>query len=73
MILLIVLFFPYIKAEYLTAKYRDEFDDGYEQTGMINGIENFRVVEYNDIKAGTVFGQKRALRIIFVGHITDNQ
>jgi len=23
--------------------------------------------------AGTVFGQKRALRIIFVGHITDNQ
>lgn len=51
MILLIVLFFPYIKAEYLTAKYGDEFDDGYEQTGMINGIEYFRVVEYNDSKA----------------------
>lgn len=51
LVLLIVLSFPYIKAGYLTVKYGDEFANGYEQTGMIDDIEYFRVIEYNDKEA----------------------
>ena len=57
-VLLIVLFFPYVKAEFLTARYSDEFDDGYEQTGMIDEVEYFRVIEYNDREAVVCYIEK---------------
>lgn len=51
-VLLLILFFPYIKAEYLTWKYGDEFAEEYKQIGdWIRGIEYFRVIEYEDNEA----------------------
>lgn len=49
-IIIIVLIFvvgltiPYVKAELLTAKYGKEFAYGYEQSGMIEQIEYFKVI-----------------------------
>ncbi len=43
---LIIVFFSYIKAEYLTFKYGDEFLGLESQTNMLNDSRYYRVIDY---------------------------
>ena len=45
--LLLILFFPYIKAEVLTLKYGDEFDGLQKQTNMLGELEYLKVLSYS--------------------------
>lgn len=49
-----VLLMPYAKAEFLTARYGAEFAHEYEQSGMIDRIEYFKVTSCSSENA-TVF------------------
>jgi hypothetical protein len=46
-IVVIVPVSPYIKAEYLTYKYGDEFEDLYKDTHMIDNVDYGKVLEYS--------------------------
>lgn len=47
-IILLIAIYPYFQAEILTMKYGDQFTNEYAQTGMIDKIDYFRVIKYND-------------------------
>ena len=51
LILLGVIFFPYLKVEYLTMKYGDEFVGLEEQTNMLKDSKYLKVFSYNDTYA----------------------
>ena len=51
LILLGVIFFPYLKVEYLTMKYGDEFVGLEQQTKMLNDAKYLKVFSYNDTEA----------------------
>ena len=53
--ILLILVFPYIKAEFLTMKYGNEFENQYLQTGMMDGIEYFKLLNYIDDVYAEVF------------------
>lgn len=44
---LLVIFFPYIKAEILTIKYGDEFEGLQKQTNMLYEVEYYKVIKYS--------------------------
>ena len=50
-LVLLMIFFPYLKAEYLTMRYGDEFIGLEQQTGMLNSPTYHKVVEYSDTQA----------------------
>ena len=56
--LIFMLFFPYIKAEYYTTKYGSQFKDLYSLTGMIDGVEFCKVVEYSNDSAKVYYVEK---------------
>lgn len=56
--IVLVTFFPYIKAEYLTYRYGKYFQDGYLQTRMIDRIEYFRVLKKNADTAEVLYISK---------------
>lgn len=47
LIFLLILFFPYLKAEFLTAKYGHEFDGLQKQTNMLPESKYYRVLSYS--------------------------
>lgn len=47
-IMIIFLAKPYIKAEILTHKYGEQFRNLYEQTGFIDNVKMFKVLNYAD-------------------------
>ena len=57
-ILLLILFFPYVKAEYLTAKHGIEFENEYKQIGWIDSLEYFRVIDYESERATVFYVEK---------------
>jgi len=58
-IAVLVLFSPYLKAKYLTTKYGDEFKNGYAQTGFIDDVEYFRVIDYSKDSAKVFYVTKK--------------
>ena len=46
-VFLLVLFFPYIKAEILTLKYGNEFYDLQKQTNILTDAEYYKVISYS--------------------------
>lgn len=62
--LIIWIFSPYIKAEILTYKYGEMFEEEYMQTNMIDEIEYYKVVDYSDTMAKVLYVEKN--------HITGN-
>ena len=50
-ILCIVLFFPYLKAEYLTLLHGEEFIGLEQQTNMLNQSKYLKVLEYSSTEA----------------------
>ncbi|MBQ9536059.1 MAG: hypothetical protein IJU78_09480 [Clostridia bacterium] len=68
-IAVLVIFFPYAKAGFYTLFYGDEFAKEYTQTGMIDGIEYYRVIEYSNSEAKVIYiieDHKAADMIFFV-------
>lgn len=53
--LLLILFFPYIKAEVLTLKYGDEFDGLQKQTNMLGELEYLKVLSYSSDTAEVLY------------------
>ena len=54
-ILLIILAFPYVKAEYLTARYGDEFAGQEQQTQMLNPAKYYKVIDYYPTQASVFY------------------
>jgi hypothetical protein len=54
-LLVLVIFLPYIKAEFLTWQHGSEFKDLYELTAMIDQIEYFKVVDYRRLPRSFMF------------------
>lgn len=54
-LLLIILAFPYIKAEYLTARYGDEFAGQEQQTRMLNPAKYYKVIDYSPTQASVFY------------------
>ena len=54
-ILLIILAFPYIKAEYLTARYGDEFAGQEQQTRMLSPAKYYKVIDYSPTQASVFY------------------
>ena len=54
LIIALIVFYPYIKAEYLTVKYGDEFNGLEQQTKMMDPASYHKVIEYSKSHA-TVF------------------
>jgi len=50
-VLVIALVAPYIKNEYLTARYGDQFEELYKQTTMIERVDYLKVMEYTPTHA----------------------
>ena len=55
---LIVISFPYLKAEYLTAKYGSQFEDEYVQTHMLDYADYCKVLDYDGSHARCVYIEK---------------
>ena len=53
-LLLLLVFFPYIRAEYLTFRYGNEFIGLEQQTGILYSSTYHKVIEYSE-KEATVF------------------
>lgn len=51
----IALAYPYIKAEYLTYKYGDEFDELYKETHIIDQVDYCKVLEYSSSHAKVIY------------------
>ena len=54
-VILIALASPYIKAEYLTHKYGEEFQDLYKETHMIDHVDYCKVLEYSSDHAKVIY------------------
>ncbi len=59
LICLAVLFSPYLKVEYLTWRYGDEFTDGYKQTNMIDEVTFLKVMKYSETSAQVYYVDRR--------------
>ncbi len=46
-IIMFILFFPYFKAEFLTLKYGNEFNDLQKQTNMLTDADYHKVISYS--------------------------
>lgn len=51
----ILVAFPYLKAEYLTARYGSQFEDLYTQTHMIDHADYCKVLDYDGSHARCVY------------------
>ena len=63
------LAFPYVKAEYYTAKYGDVFENLYTQTSWIEELEYCKVVDYDSTQATVIYiekGHNTCFEAIFV-------
>ena len=56
-LIVILISFPYLKAEYLTARYGFQFEDLYMQTHMI-GSDYCKVLDYDGSHARCVYVEK---------------
>ena len=54
-LILFIIFYPYIKAEYLTVKFGDNFSEGYKEVEWIESIEYYRVIDINETTATVVY------------------
>ena len=54
-IIVIVPVSPYIKAEYLTYKYGNEFEDLYKETHMIDNVDYCKVLEHSSSYAKVLY------------------
>lgn len=51
LLLTVAVVSPYIKAEYLTARYGDQFEGLEKQTNMLDGATYFKVLSYSETEA----------------------
>lgn len=58
LILLLVAFFPYMKAEILTAKHGEEFKGLETQTQMMDFADYYKVIQYSDSSAEVYYVHK---------------
>ena len=58
LILLMIIFFPYMKAEILTAKYGEEFRGLETQTQMMDLADYHKVIQYSDSSAEVYYVHK---------------
>ena len=54
-LLLLAAFFPYLKAEYLTARHGDEFAGLERQTNMLDDSKYYKVLSYSKEKAAVFY------------------
>ena len=54
-ILILIIFSPYIKAEYLTLKYGNEFIGLEKETNMLNQAKYHKVFSYSKKQAGFIY------------------
>lgn len=73
LVLICILAFPYIKAEYYTYKYGEQFEDLYLLTNMISDVEFYRVVEYADTRAKVYYVESGGLTTNYVYFIRENE
>lgn len=70
LILVGVLVAPYLKAEYLTAKYGLYFEESYKQTNTLEGVDYCKVLEYNNVHAKVVYvAHGESINVIEFSHI----
>lgn len=55
LVFLMVIFFPYIKAEYLTWRHGEEFAGLELQTNMLGEAEYFKVLTYSEQEASVFY------------------
>lgn len=54
-ILTVCIFFPYLKAEFLTFRFGENFKDGYLQTNMIDSIQYYKVLDKKNNAAKVIY------------------
>lgn len=64
-IVLTILFFPYIKSEYLTLKYGKEFEGLEKQTNMLSDSSYYKVLDYSENKARVFYVSDSGDIIVF--------
>lgn len=57
-VIILLIFFPYIKALYLTKKYGYMFEGAQKQTRMLGEAEYFQVINYSNEKADVCYIMK---------------
>ena len=65
-VIVVIIAAPYIKAEYLTAAYGNEFKGLEAQTQMLNNSRNHKVLEYSDDAAKVFYVSDTGDLITFV-------
>lgn len=68
-----ILIFPYIKAEYFTLKYGEQFKNSYSMTNMIDGVEFYKVIEYDGKNAKVYYVESGGLTTHYVYFIRDSE
>lgn len=71
--LFLIIAFPYLKSEYLTQRYGNEFKELYLQTGMIEEIEYFRVLKKNNESADVNYITKDHSSSVLITFKLENQ
>lgn len=69
---LLILFSPYIKAEYLTLKHGKEFEGLEQQTEMLNPADYLKVISYSEKRAEVFYASDTGDLISFVKVGKDN-
>ena len=70
-VFIIALFFPYLKAAYLTLLHGEEFEGLELQTHMLNEARYFRVLEYSENEATVFYVSDTGDLITFVKNESD--
>ncbi len=65
-VILTAVFFPYIKAEYLTWRYGEEFTGLERQTNMLNAADYLKVLEYSEHEATVFYASDTGDVMVFV-------
>ena len=71
-VIVLLIIFPYMKAEWLTAQYGNEFDDLYKESHMLDSISYFKVMKYSEMEAEVYYVQGEHLGADLFTFIKDN-
>ena len=70
-LLILLVIFPYIKVEYLTIKYGEDFVGLEQQTNMLNPSKYHKVMEYSSIQAKVFYVSDTGTLITFTKEGTE--
>lgn len=68
-----IAFFPYAKAEYLTLKYGEAFEKGYEQTNMTPQASYYKVIAHSETEAEVFYVDKETIGYKIWFHFEDDE